>query len=93
MSDWAHHHGKNRDPFELSAATKHAMEQVHWAVDAYFDFLEKCVAFFPSGGTDLGERLKDQSVQDIAALHELVKRLSRAKSFEEGLRIQTAFMH
>ena len=27
------------------------------------------------------------------AMHELVKRLSQAKDFEEALRIQTAFMH
>jgi hypothetical protein len=26
-------------------------------------------------------------------MHELVKRLSQAKDFEEALRIQTAFMH
>jgi hypothetical protein len=29
----------------------------------------------------------------LAAFQELVKRLTRAKSFEEALRIQTAFMH
>ena len=84
---------KDGDPFELNAAAKQAIEQVHQAVDTYFDFLEKSVASFASGGTDLGEKLKDQSVQNIAALHELVKRLSQAKSFEEALRIQTAFMH
>ena len=48
---------------------------------------------FPSGGTDFGEKLKVQSIQNIAAVHELVKRLSHAKSFEEAFRIQTAFMH
>jgi Phasin protein len=32
-------------------------------------------------------------VQNINAVHELVKRLSQAKDFEEALRIQTAFMH
>jgi len=84
---------KDADPFELSAAAKQAMEQVHQAVDTYFDFLEKSVASFPSGGTDLGEKLKDQSIQSIAAVHELVKRLSQAKNFEEAFRIQTAFMH
>ena len=84
---------KDADPFELSAAAKQAMEQVDHAVDTYFDFLEKSVASFPSGGTDLGEKLKDQCVQSIAAVHELVKRLSQAKNFEEALRIQTAFMH
>ena len=78
---------------QMDALTKHAMEQAHEALDAYFDFLKKSVSSFPSGGTDLSEKLKDQSVQNITAMHELVKRLSQAKDFEEALRIQTAFMH
>ena len=84
---------KDTDPFELNAAAKQAMEQAHQAIDTYFDFLKKSISSFPSGGTDLGEKLKDQSVQNITAMHELVKRLSQAKDFEEALRIQTAFMH
>ena len=32
-------------------------------------------------------------MQNISAMHELVKRLSQAKDFEEAFRIQTAFMH
>ena len=73
---------------QLDAFSKQAMAQAHQALDTYFDFLKKTVSSFPSGGTDLGEKLKDQSVQN-----ELVKRLSQAKDFEEALRIQTAFMH
>jgi hypothetical protein len=74
---------KDTDPFELNADAKQAMEQAHQAIDTYFDFLKKSVSSFPSGGTDLGEKLKDQSVQYITAVHELVKRLSQAKDFEE----------
>jgi hypothetical protein len=84
---------KDTDPFELGAAAKQVMEQAHEAIDAYFDFLKKSVSSFPSGGTDIGEKLRDQSVQNITAVHELVKRLSQAKDFEEALGIQTAFMH
>ena len=78
---------------QMEAFSKDAMAQAHQAIDTYFDFLEKSVSSFPSGGTDFGEKLKDQSVQNIAAVHELVKRLSQAKNFEEALRIQTEFMH
>jgi hypothetical protein len=78
---------------QLDAFSKQAMAQAHQALDTYFDFLRKTVSAFPSGGTDLGEKLKDQGVQNITAMHELVKRLSQAKDFEEVLRIQTAFMH
>jgi hypothetical protein len=78
---------------QIDAFRKQAMAQAHEALDTYFDFLKKTVSSFPSGGTDLGQKLKDQSVQNITAMHELVKRLSQAKDFEEALRIQTAFMH
>jgi hypothetical protein len=78
---------------QMEAFGKDAVAQAHQAIDTYFDFLEKSVAFFPSGGTDFGEKLKVQSAQNIASVRELVKRLSQARSFEEVFRIQTAFMH
>ena len=77
---------------QMDAFSKQAMEQAHEALDVYFDFLKKSVSSFPSGGTELGERLKDQSVQNIDTVHELVKRFSQAKDFEEALRIQTEFI-
>ena len=66
--------------------------QAHEALEIYFDFLKKSVSSFPSGGAELGEKLKDQSVQNIIAVRELVKKLSQAKDFEEAFRIQTEFM-
>jgi len=85
---------KDQKPaYQMDAFSKQAMAQAHEALDTYFDFLKKTVSSFPSGGTGLGEKLRDQSVQNITAMHELVKRLSHAKDFEEALRIQTAFMH
>ena len=83
---------KDTDPFELNAAAKQAMELAQQAVDTYFDFLKKSVWSFPSGGTQLGEKLKDHATENINAVHELVKRLGQAKDFEEALRIQTEFM-
>ena len=46
---------------QMEAFSKDAMAQAHQAIDTYFDFLEKSVASFPSGGTDFGEKLKVQS--------------------------------
>ncbi len=66
---------------QLDAFSQQAMAQAHQALDTYFDFLKKTVSSFPSGGTDLGEKLKDQSVQNITAMHELVKRLSSGEGF------------
>jgi hypothetical protein len=77
---------------QMEAFSKDAMAQVHQAIDTYFDFLKKSVSSFPTGGTELGEKLKDQSVQNVTAVHDLVKRLSQAKDFEEALRIQTEFI-
>jgi hypothetical protein len=84
-----------KDPgaLKLRAGAKQTLEQAHLALDSYFEFLKKSVSSFPSGGIELGEKLKDQGVENINALQEVVKRLSQAESFEEALRIQTAFIH
>jgi hypothetical protein len=84
---------KDPDHLKLRAGVKQTLEQAHLALDAYFEFLKKSVSSFPSRGTELGEKLKDQGVENINALQEVVKRLSQAESFEEALRIQTAFIH
>jgi hypothetical protein len=68
---------------QMDVFSKQAIAQAHEALEIYFDFLKKSVSSSPSGGTDLGEKLKDQSVQYITAVHELVKSLSQAKDFEE----------
>ena len=66
---------------QMEAFSKDAMAQAHQAVDTYFDFLKKSVSSFPTGGTEFGEKLKDQSVQNITAVHDLVKKLSSGKGF------------
>ena len=84
---------KQDDPFEFNAAARQALEQAHHALDTYFDYLKNSVSTFPSGGTELGETLKQDGVENLTAVQEVVKRLSQAGSFEEALRIQTAFVH
>ena len=81
------------DPFEFRAVTRQALEQTHHAVDAYFDILKQVVSAFPSGGTELGERMKAEGVENLAAMQALAKRLSEAKDFQEALAIQNAFIH
>jgi hypothetical protein len=84
---------KESDPMGFGEGTKEALEQTHQVMDTYFDFLKKSVSSFPSGGTEIGEKWKEQSLENITAFQELVKRLSTATSFDEALRVQTAFMH
>jgi hypothetical protein len=81
------------DPFGFSEGAKMALEQTHQAMDTYFDFLKKSISAFPSSGTEIGDRWKEQSLLNLTAFQELVKRLSTAGSLEEALRIQMAFMH
>ena len=82
-----------RDPFGFSEGAKVALEQTHQAMDTYFDFLKKSISAFPSSGTEIGDRWKEESLLNLIAFQELVKRLITAGSFEEALQIQTAFMH
>ena len=84
---------KETDPFGFSAGTRVALEQTHQAMDTYFDVLKQSISAFPSVGTEIGDRWKEESLLNISAFQELVKRLSTAGSFEEALQIQTAFMH
>src|SRR5262245_19709255 len=84
---------KNTDPFGFSEGAKVALEQTHQAMDTYFDFLKKSISAFPSGGTEIGARWKEESLLTLTAFQELAKRMSVASSFEEVLQIQMAFMH
>ena len=81
---------KEGDPFELNAAVRQALEQAHHALDTYFDYLKKSVSAIPSGGTELGETLKQDGLENLTAMQEVVKRLSQAGSLEEALRIRMA---
>ena len=73
-------------------ALEQTMEQTRGAVDNYFHFLQKTISSYPSGGTDLGEKLKSYAEKNIAATHEFVLKLSQAKDFQDVVRIQTEFM-
>jgi hypothetical protein len=81
------------DPFGFGEGAKLALEHSHRAMDAYFDFLKNSISALSLGGTEIGDKWKEESLLNVSAFHELVKRLSTASSFEEALRIQAAFMH
>ena len=69
------------------------MAPAYWAMDYYFDNLKKIVSSAPSGGTELGEKLKGYAEENIAATHDFIRRLTEAKDFEAVLRIQNEFIH
>ena len=60
----------------LSELWEQTMEQAHWAVDNYFNFVQKIISSYPSGGTELGEKLKSCAEKNITVAHEFVQKLS-----------------
>jgi hypothetical protein len=62
-------------------------------MEQYFEFLRKNLASFPTGGTELGEKLQEYTDKNITSVQEFLKSLSGAKDFQDVVRIQTEFMH
>jgi len=81
---------------EFTEKAKDAVEQTKQqllaAVDTYFNFLQKTISSYPSGGSELGEKLKSYAEKNIAATHEFLQKLGQAKSFPDVARIQSEFM-
>jgi hypothetical protein len=66
--------------------------QVLGAVDTYFDFLNREISSFPTGGTEFGDKLKRFTENNIVTTHQFVRQLSQAKDFQEVFRVQAEFM-
>ena len=81
------------DPFEVHPAVKQAIQQSTVGMEQYFEFLKKNLASFPTGGTELGEKLKQYTDRNLTSFQEFLKSLSGAKDFQDVVRIQTEFMH
>ena len=80
------------DGDKFSAIGKQTITRSYSAMDYYFDHLKKCIASAPSGGTELGEKVKACAEQYISATQEFVRDLSSAKDIQDMLRIQMEFM-
>jgi hypothetical protein len=77
---------------DAQRAVEQTMEQARGAVDNYFNFVQKIISSYPSGGTELGEKLKGCAEKNIAATREFMQQLSQARDFADIMRIQTEFM-
>ena len=77
---------------EAQRVVEQTMEQARSAVDNYFTFVQKIISSYPSGGTELGEKLKSFAQKNIAVTYEFVQKLSHAKNFNDIIRIQTEFV-
>ena len=74
-------------------AIEQTKEEARGAMDNYFDFLHKAIASIPTGGTQLGEKLKSYSEENIAVARDYMRKLSQAKDFTEVAQIQLDFAH
>jgi hypothetical protein len=61
-------------------------------MESYFDFFEKNIKAAPWLDTDLNEKMKTFTEQNIAAASEFAQKASKAKDFQDYWRIQTEFM-
>lgn len=73
-------------------AVERTMEQARGAMEKYFDFLQKTMSLHAWRGSDLGEKLRSYTEQNIAAAQDYVQKLSHAKDFSDVMRIQTEFI-
>ena len=78
--------------YRMKQSVEETKEQALGAADTYFDFINKTISSFPSGGTEFGEKLKSFAEKNVAATHQFIQQLSQAKDFQDVLRIQTEFM-
>ncbi|MGB8632008.1 MAG: phasin family protein [Xanthobacteraceae bacterium] len=88
---------KNAEPLEMlnKSANRTAAEivdQTRGAWDNYFNFMQKAFSSYPAGGTELAEKVRSYTEQNIFAAQELIQKLGRAKDFQDIIRIQTEFM-
>ena len=77
---------------ELRGVGWQTSARAYSAMDYYFDHLKETVASAPSGGTELGEKVKASAEQNISATQEYVRELTYAKDIQAILRIQMAFV-
>jgi hypothetical protein len=85
---------KLEDDLQANAqeAIKQTEEATRGVVDNYLSFLQRTISSYPTGGTELGEKLKSCAEENIAAIRDHVNNLGQAKDFQEVLRIQAGFM-
>ena len=76
----------------VEEAIKKTAGEARGTVDDYFLFLERSISSFPSGDTELGEKLKSCAEENVAAMRAYVHNLGQAKDLQEVVGVQLGFM-
>ena len=77
---------------QLQQGAEQMRQQVRGAIDSYFGFLRQSVASMPGGGSELADKMKTFAEKNIAATHQFLTEVSKAKDFGELMSLQTEFM-
>ena len=74
-----------------SGFVEETIDQTRGALDNYFNLMQKAFSSYP-GGTELAEKMKSYTEQNISATQDFIRKLSQAKDFQDIIRIQTEYM-
>jgi hypothetical protein len=66
--------------------------QTRGAADDYFSLMQKAFSFSSMGRTELAEKMRSYTEQNISAAGDFVHKLNQAKDFQDIIRIQTEYM-
>ena len=84
---------KNKEPLEAFVATAAQMRaQTQVVMENYFGWLQTTMSTLPWSNTNLNRILLSNATQNVTAVFAFVQKLSRAKNFDEVVKIQTEFM-
>jgi hypothetical protein len=87
----------DKEPFEsLTASAAQTAEQMtkqtQGAMENYFHWLQGTMSALPWSNTNLNRILLSNATQNVTATFAFMRKLGRAKSFQEVVKIQTEFM-
>jgi hypothetical protein len=77
---------------QTERAVEQTMAQTRGAMEQYFNFVQKAFSSTPFGGTELTEKMKSFTEENIASAQKFVQTLGQAKDFQDVVRIQTEYM-
>jgi hypothetical protein len=73
-------------------AVEQTMNQTREAMEQYFNFVQSAFSSLPFSNTELTEKMKRFTEENIATAQAHVQKLSQAKDIQDVMRIQAAYM-
>ncbi len=88
---------KDNEPLEAFTATvaqtaEQMTKQTRGVMENYFGWLQNTMSAFPWSNTNLNRILFSNATQNVTDTFAFVQKLSRAKDFQEVVKIQSEFM-